>query len=79
MWIKRKESDSVNLDFVRYIQKIIIENTEYGSSYRIEFRYNHKSTDYYFETKKECEDYYDALMNFIGAQEIPVLNNILNL
>ena len=74
MWIKREKRDAVNLDFVKCIKKCIREEyDDYGPIYRIDFNFNHGEINYHFETKEELNDYYEALMNFIGAQEIPTL------
>jgi len=74
MWIYKEDSEIVNTDFVKSIEKCIHnEDADYGPFYVIKFFYNKDYTVYKFESKEKCEEYYDALIKFINAQKVPLL------
>ena len=75
MWIKRKDSDAINLDCVKCIEKIIKkESNDYSATYKIKFYFNDTSynTSYQFYNAQDCNEYYEALMNHIEARELPL-------
>lgn len=73
MWIKRKGCETVNLDFVQSIKKCTPDEYDTDEYSILFYQRGDNEVEFFFDSEDELNDYYDALMNFIEAQEIPTL------
>jgi len=74
MWIKRKDSRSVNTDHVRNIYTRDYEYQEGKVSYELIFEIYRCDVTYTFDTPEERESYYEKLLIRLCAEEIGGLN-----
>lgn len=74
MWIKRNSDiEVVNLDFVQSIRKNANAGANSNEFYIKFFQRNGNYVIFNFDNEKELNKYFDALMNFMNVQEIPLL------
>lgn len=74
MWIKREGCEAVNLEFVQSIEKKHrAKNENYSELFWIKFyQIHHNSCTYYFDNKKDWDNFHDNLLSIIGAIEISI-------
>jgi len=68
MWIKRKGCEAVNLEYVQSIDTNVNDKSFCIKFYEI----GDNVVTYYFATEKEFNEYYEALMDKIEAEEIVI-------
>ena len=75
MWIKREGSETVNLQYTQSIEKKTFKDDNgKACTFIIRFWQQHKNQcDFDFNSAKERDEYFDALMGFIKAEEVPLL------
>ena len=77
MWLKRKKCETINLNFIGSIEKIVSSPTEYRPKikYYIDFHCNNgkQKISYYFDSEHEMNEYADGIDTIIDAVEIPLL------
>ena len=71
MWIKREDCEAVNLKYVQSIEKT--ENDEIDAYYIKFYQRGNNEVLYPFDDVEKRNEYYDALMNLIKSQEVPLL------
>jgi hypothetical protein len=71
MWIKRG-NEIVNTDSVQSIEKNYW-SVDGKRIFIIRFNQVHNTITFEFETEKVRDEYLDALLEMIGAQEVPLL------
>lgn len=73
MWIRYKNYGPINFDYVQSIYKYLSKNEEEERHYIKFYQLGDNYVIYYFETKKEIDEFYDALLKLINAEEVPLL------
>ena len=80
MWIKKEGCETVNLDFVQSIKKVTPDNNSGDDDEDYDFcvKFYLRDDSYVlfpFDKEKHLDEYFEALMKLIGAEEVLLLKH----